>query len=686
MNIPEFKDPVPALPLGAGMSEELFPKTVLSKTYWLDTRRWLDGSYMNPAALFELFGEFSNDDGKVVRRKMIRHMGINREYKGSRSRILKRAWIALHMHGLTADEWASNMLNTETPGDEIALYALCHMYNRHVMVYSRAHIWSTVDSKMTEEELNSVCDIKLLFIEDGVFGELKTKPYSAAPHTPVFESALTITLRDKKLGVNHQTMPIDLTVSGTHNQPQQKSESENEAAKTDSDPNASGNNYESDDTGYNTQRLLPLNKMCFVNLVRLSDTTILKWKLTPLPSAGVSDHEKSELDQKTVSDINNNVPVASDVPGYNLRVRAKPSKNVRFARKAKRKDNYCETTDSSDPDWTNKSKPKPLKMLGAPSAARLAAHNLMQKKKEELAAEALLELGNTKSTDASSSGYDSSSSSLTNTVGPSSSSRSTRSTSSGKSECTELNAISTDTQDLDILDPDSSSSDEPSTSSTDSTVDEQIQKADPKPDITDVTPKGKLVTVHHRLKRIYKRKRKFNCEHCAFKASSQGELNRHHIKKHGILKCAICSYQARTPSAYRKHMYEHCDEKLAKHQCKDCDEKFPFASQLKHHRIKHLKEPQHQCITCKKWFKNKGDLSKHVVKHTDKKWYCNKCKYKTDDPRNLKAHRHSHGDNTRYSCKKCSKGFNHYMQLKRHLQKNSCVSKAICKVSNSPEY
>ena len=67
------------------------------------------------------------------------------------------------------------------------------------------------------------------------------------------------------------------------------------------------------------------------------------------------------------------------------------------------------------------------------------------------------------------------------------------------------------------------------------------------------TPVGKLSTVHHCLKRKYKRKCTFVCEHCEFKAASQGELNDHHTKTHRLLKCSTCDKEFKTPSAFRKH-------------------------------------------------------------------------------------------------------------------------------------
>ena len=179
-------------------------------------------------------------------------------------------------------------------------------------------------------------------------------------------------------------------------------------------------------------------------------------------------------------------------------------------------------------------------------------------------------------------------------------------------------------------------------------------------------------TTRHGIKKPKKRIRKFPCTKCKFSGSGQGELNAHFLKDHGKLQCSKCPKQCAMISAYRKHMYEHSD-RATKYPCEDCDKSFPFSSQLKNHRKLHLSALEHGCIHCEKRFKWNGELVKHLVTHGNKTWYCDKCTYNSKDPRNVRAHMHTHGNNTRYQCTKCNKGFNHYMQWKRHRAKNDCT-------------
>ena len=119
------------------------------------------------------------------------------------------------MQGLSAEDWSINMMKHDTLGDEIALHILCRMFNRHCVVVTSAKMWSTVktDRPICEEKLMEICDLKFLFVEPGVFGELRSKP--AIPPAPrsrtVFESVTDIIRRDKKT-TGQQMAPLNLSV------------------------------------------------------------------------------------------------------------------------------------------------------------------------------------------------------------------------------------------------------------------------------------------------------------------------------------------------------------------------------------------------------------------------------------------------------------------------------------------
>ena len=218
INVCKYKQIVPFLAEGSWLSELIFPKTQLAVSYALITKRWLDGSYMNPNALFELFGEYNNETGMQVRKRMLKFLGITKKHGVDKCNILKNSWIALHMHGISAREWVDSMFLRDTLGDKIALYTLCKIYHRHCVVVTSAKLWTMLETtaSMTEKDIMESCDLHLLYIEQGVFGELWLKPAMPPPPSSTFvaESATEI-LPDHTDTSEWVGSPLNLCVTQT---------------------------------------------------------------------------------------------------------------------------------------------------------------------------------------------------------------------------------------------------------------------------------------------------------------------------------------------------------------------------------------------------------------------------------------------------------------------------------------
>ena len=135
------------------------------------------------------------------------------------------------------------------------------------------------------------------------------------------------------------------------------------------------------------------------------------------------------------------------------------------------------------------------------------------------------------------------------------------------------------------------------------------------------------------------RLRTFKCQTCSYVCHSEKERNQHHKDKHGLLTCAVCNEVFNTPSGLHRHKYRHTDRKFT---CETCGDQYPFESQLKDHRIKHLRGKGHTCFTnnCGKAFKNKSSLTRHLKSHEGKLFTCPEkgCNYSNPDERNLKSH------------------------------------------------
>ena len=98
INAVPYNKIIAALPTGVGLSEKVYPKTRLAQTYTLDTKHWIDGSFMNPNAMFELFGEYNGLSGMDVRKCMIKFIGVTKKIPAERCPVLQdEANVALHM-------------------------------------------------------------------------------------------------------------------------------------------------------------------------------------------------------------------------------------------------------------------------------------------------------------------------------------------------------------------------------------------------------------------------------------------------------------------------------------------------------------------------------------------------------------------------------------------------------------
>ena len=76
------------------------------------------------------------------------------------------------------------MTDVLNKGDELAIYALCDMLKRHAFVYTSTKPWTTVDSNagcLSVTELCMLCDVRLIYLGNNKFSELKCKPEILSP-------------------------------------------------------------------------------------------------------------------------------------------------------------------------------------------------------------------------------------------------------------------------------------------------------------------------------------------------------------------------------------------------------------------------------------------------------------------------------------------------------------------------
>ena len=137
---------------------------------WIDTGRFSKGTRLhNPNGLFDLFGEYSGQKADEVRDLMVGWIYDNFRKVKDWTRM------AMQHKNLEFDKWLENMQKSTTHGDDIALYILCCMFNKHTFVHNAMYGWSTMPYHMEDSHADIVakCDLELVLLKCLAFGEVK---------------------------------------------------------------------------------------------------------------------------------------------------------------------------------------------------------------------------------------------------------------------------------------------------------------------------------------------------------------------------------------------------------------------------------------------------------------------------------------------------------------------------------
>ena len=82
--------------------------------------------------------------------------------------------MALLHKKLTLDVWMENMCDPLMHADDIALYLLCKMYDKHMYVHTARFGWCTIPTKFNTElsVILAKCDLELVLLDCWSFGEV----------------------------------------------------------------------------------------------------------------------------------------------------------------------------------------------------------------------------------------------------------------------------------------------------------------------------------------------------------------------------------------------------------------------------------------------------------------------------------------------------------------------------------
>ena len=148
---------------------------------WVDVKRFVKSNkQFNPARLFELFGSFSDQTAEDVHDYLMGWIYDN--YNNM------KGWLKISVlhEKIKLNDWIEQMRLNTTHGDDIALYLLCRMYNKHAYVHTAKYGRSTLPFKIDTPFIETMakCDIELVLLYCWSFGEILKIRQPLLPNKP----------------------------------------------------------------------------------------------------------------------------------------------------------------------------------------------------------------------------------------------------------------------------------------------------------------------------------------------------------------------------------------------------------------------------------------------------------------------------------------------------------------------
>ena len=172
-----YKEMVPFINERDAISLDAFKSTKLAECFTIDTSWAFVNGHANPNHIYELFGDFAGHEATQVRLLLLKHIARDPSFS------MTCGTVCLEMCNISFERWLNRVADDRMYCDELGILSLSNMYRRHSLVVTVNKLWSTIEhsSPLNLLELLNECSVKLIYLGQLCFGELKSKPKPPTP-------------------------------------------------------------------------------------------------------------------------------------------------------------------------------------------------------------------------------------------------------------------------------------------------------------------------------------------------------------------------------------------------------------------------------------------------------------------------------------------------------------------------
>ena len=166
-----------------------FNEMNFAEDYDIDTSfLYPKGRRMNTYHVYEQFGRLAGMDGTEVKKCMLHEVESQKKYYQARGNVV------LSLMQMTIEDWIAMHRHKRARADELCIFALSVLFNRHTVIFTSTRPWCTMDPHGHEHHRNflSICDIHLLNLGDNMF--INLKPHEEARVVSTLPPGVTMSI------------------------------------------------------------------------------------------------------------------------------------------------------------------------------------------------------------------------------------------------------------------------------------------------------------------------------------------------------------------------------------------------------------------------------------------------------------------------------------------------------------